>query len=64
VFDRLNFSFHNQELDMKLTKNGTTLLAIFLLLSGLLYLAPGFPYGNYIAGALGIATGLLILLGK
>ena len=49
---------------MKLTKNSTTLLAIFLLLSGLLYIAPGVPYGNYIAGALGIATGVLILLGK
>lgn len=49
---------------MKLTKSSTSLLAIFLLLSGLLYLAPGFPFGSYIAGALGIATGVLILIGK
>ena len=49
---------------MKLTKNGTTLLAIYLLLSGLLYFAPGIPFGNFIAGALGIATGVLILMGK
>lgn len=49
---------------MKLTKNGTTVLAIFLILAGLLYIAPAIPFGNYIAGALGIATGVLILLGK
>jgi hypothetical protein len=49
---------------MKLTKNTTTLLAIFLLVAGIHYIVPGFPFGNIITGALGIATGVLILMGK
>ena len=48
---------------MKLTKNTTALLAIFLLVAGIHYIV-AFPFGNIITGALGIATGVLILMGR
>ena len=48
---------------MKLTKNTTALLAIFLLVAGIHYIV-AFPFSNIITGALGIATGVLILMGR
>jgi hypothetical protein len=46
-------------------KKGTTstLLAIYLILAGILVIA-SIPYLNYVAGALAIATGVLMLIKK
>ena len=58
---------HTPEADMNFTKNiGMLLLAIWLILSGLMVLIPGFIFHGAatVMSILGIVAGVFILIGK
>jgi hypothetical protein len=42
----------------------TTLLAIYLILAGILMLAPQIPYLNYVTAVLAIVSGILYLISR